>query len=89
MRPLNVSLDDETYALAKAKPNFSAWVRDALRSERNKREEWKKESQWWFCHSCNKSSLWPVKMKKNEVWCKNRACGGYDMELIEDDSKNA
>ena len=83
MRPLNVSLDDETYALAKSKPNFSAWVRDALRSERNKREEWKKESKWWYCNSCNKSSLWPAKMQKNEVWCKNKACGGYDMTEAE------
>lgn len=33
-----ISLDKETAALAAAKPNFSAWVRGQLRSERNKRE---------------------------------------------------
>jgi len=86
MRPLNVSLDDETYKLAKQKANFSAWVRDALRSERNKKEEWKKESRWWFCHACNKSSLWPSHLEKESIWCKNKACGSYDLELIEDDN---
>jgi len=85
MRPLNVSLDDETYALAKAKPNFSAWVRDALRSERNKQEEWKRESNWWYCERCNKSSMWPSHLTKKEVFCKNRMCGGYDLELIENE----
>jgi len=84
VRPLNVSLDDETYALAKAKPNFSAWVRDALRSERNKKEEWKKESKWWFCHKCNKSSMWPAHMTQKEIFCKNRICGHYDLELVEE-----
>lgn len=38
MTPINVSLDKATYKLAKAKPNFSQWVRDQLRSERNRRE---------------------------------------------------
>ena len=36
MTPVNVSLDAETYRLAKNKSNFSDWVRDQLRSERNK-----------------------------------------------------
>jgi hypothetical protein len=39
MRPINVSLDSVTWELAKAKPNFSQWVRDQLRSEDNKRKE--------------------------------------------------
>ena len=38
MRPINVTLDSVTWELAKEKPNFSAWVRDQLRSERNKTE---------------------------------------------------
>ena len=35
MRPITISLDSVTWELAKNKPNFSAWVRDQLRSERN------------------------------------------------------
>ena len=33
-----ISLDKETAELAKKKTNFSGWVRDQLRSERNKRK---------------------------------------------------
>lgn len=58
MRPLNVSLCDETYALAKQKANFSSWVRDQLRSERNQREAWKLDSEWWHCKKCTKVSQW-------------------------------
>jgi len=36
MRPINVTLDSVTWELAKQKPNFSDWVRNQLRSERNK-----------------------------------------------------
>lgn len=39
MRPINVTLDATTWELAKQKTNFSAWVRNQLRSERNRREE--------------------------------------------------
>ena len=35
-----ISLDKETSELAKKKTNFSGWVRDQLRSERNKREQY-------------------------------------------------
>jgi hypothetical protein len=38
MRPINVTLDSVTWELAKQKPNFSEWVRNQLRSERNKSE---------------------------------------------------
>ncbi len=31
-----ITLDSETWKLAENKTNFSAWVRDKLRSERNK-----------------------------------------------------
>ena len=37
MRPITISLDAETWEMAKDKTNFSQWVRDSLRSERNKR----------------------------------------------------
>jgi len=36
MRPITISLDSETWELAKQKPNFSEWIRNSLRSERNK-----------------------------------------------------
>ena len=39
MRPITISLDATTWELAKKKQNFSAWVRDQLRSERNKMGE--------------------------------------------------
>jgi len=35
MRPINVTFDSVTWELAKKKPNFSEWVRNQLRSERN------------------------------------------------------
>lgn len=35
MQPITISLDAETHRLAKEKTNFSSWVRDKLRSERN------------------------------------------------------
>ncbi len=38
MRPINVTLDSVTWELAKQKSNFSDWVRNQLRSERNKSE---------------------------------------------------
>lgn len=34
-----ITLDETTWELSLKKPNFSAWVRDKLRSERNKRSE--------------------------------------------------
>jgi len=49
MRPINVSLDATTWELAKKKPNFSQWVRDQLRSERNR-----SETQTKYCRYCNK-----------------------------------
>ena len=47
MRPINVTLDSVTWELAKQKPNFSSWVRDKLRSERNKSESF---PNW--CRAC-------------------------------------
>lgn len=39
MRPINVTLDSVTWELAKKKTNFSDWVRNQLRSERNRGDE--------------------------------------------------
>ena len=50
MRPINVTLDATTWELAKSKSNFSAWVRDQLRSERNKSENTMRK-----CTYCYKS----------------------------------
>jgi len=33
MRPINVTLDSQTWELAKQKKNFSEWVRNQLRKE--------------------------------------------------------
>ena len=38
MRQKLITLCPTTWELAAKKPNFSAWIRDMLRSERNKRE---------------------------------------------------
>ena len=35
MRPVTISLDQTTWELAQRKTNFSDWVRNKLRSERN------------------------------------------------------
>ena len=43
MKQKMITLDEETWKLAEKKPNFSEWVRNQLRSERNKRDN--KESQ--------------------------------------------
>lgn len=49
MRPVNVTLDSVTWEYAKQKTNFSAWVRNQLRSERNKREIHKIEETNKYC----------------------------------------
>lgn len=61
MRPINVTLDATTWELAKKKPNFSAWVRDQLRSERNKKEA---KSMW--CRACRAR---PV--KSGNAYCRD------------------
>jgi len=54
MRPINVSLDATTWELAKNKTNFSAWVRNQLRSERNKKEESKNAPSIWCVKGCGR-----------------------------------
>ena len=58
MRPINVTLDSVTWEYAKEKPNFSAWVRAQLRSERNKREAYKiKETNKYCVLGCGRPRL--------------------------------
>ena len=45
-----ITLDETTWELAIKKPNFSAWVRDQLRSERNKTQVRMK-----YCRYCGKN----------------------------------
>tara|TARA_Y100001938_G_scaffold138490_1_gene204079 strand:+ start:1563 stop:1820 length:258 start_codon:yes stop_codon:yes gene_type:complete len=75
MRPLNVSLDDETYALAKKKSNFSAWVRAQLRSEQLQRDAIYADMIQMKCSECETISLWPIDEKY--PFCRNtRYCAG-------------
>ena len=69
MRPITISLCSTTWELAKSKPNFSAWVRDQLRSERNKKPihvwkeckpcnvQFKATPNWDLCPQCGKSTV--------------------------------
>ena len=75
MRPLNVSLDDYTYKLAKKKTNFSAWVRDKLRSEQLQKEAIISDMIQLQCSECETISLWPEDEKY--PFCRNtRSCAG-------------
>lgn len=75
MRPLNVSLDDETYKWAKEKSNFSAWVRAQLRSERLQKEAIYADMVDYECTKCGMISKWPSDEKY--VFCRNgRTCVG-------------
>ena len=68
MRPVNVSLDATTWELAKRKSNFSEWVRNKLREERNK-----SELPWKYCKACDTS------MKTKMDYCVNKACPEHFM----------
>jgi hypothetical protein len=75
MRPINVSLDSVTWELAKQKPNFSQWVRDKLREERNQRQ-----LIWKYCEVCDKS------MQTTQDYCVNKSCDKFlehKLEVIE------
>jgi len=66
MRQKLITLDPTSWDLAAKKPNFSQWVRDMLRSERNKRETSVRRIDvecvmscgrmrldgWMFCRDC-------------------------------------
>ena len=84
MRPLNVSLDDYTYKLAKKKSNFSAWVRDKLREEKRHREAIYENMEVYKCLDCGSLSKWPADEKYK--FCRNsRSCvgNGTNLEAIE------
>ena len=69
MRPINVTLDSTTWEMAKAKPNFSEWIRKKLHEEYNKGQK-VITSAWRFCKNCgygNNSGL---------AWC--RKCDSKD-----------
>jgi len=51
MRPINVTLDSQTWELAKQKDNFSEWVRSKLRAEVQKNK--KKWSEDWEAGKCH------------------------------------
>lgn len=61
MRQKLITLDPTSWDLAAKKPNFSQWVRDQLRSERNKKEI---KSQW--CRACRGR---PV--RNGNAYCRN------------------
>ncbi len=73
MRPITISLDMEAWKLAKKKTNFSAWVRDMLRSERNK-----EETPWKYCYACDMS------MQTIMNCCPNKNCKEYLVAILED-----
>ncbi len=86
MRPLNVSLDDYTYKLAKKKSNFSAWVRAQLRSERLQKEAIYADMIEYECSKCGMVSKWPSDTKEKYAFCRNtRMCSGNG-EMVKVDS---
>ena len=73
MRPITISLCAETWKLAKKKTNFSSWVRDKLRSERNRME-----TPWKWCYACDMS------MQTKTDCCPNKKCREYMVAILED-----
>ena len=59
MRQKLITLDPVCWDLALKKPNFSAWVRDKLREERNKRDRHK--------HSCIKKDCFEPRY--DDIYC--------------------
>jgi len=55
MTPINVSLDDTTHEMAKAKTNFSEWIRDKLHEEYNKLQQ-TLPKPWNYCPRCYHSN---------------------------------
>jgi len=76
MRPINVSLDSVTWEYAKEKTNFSAWVRNQLRSERNKREAHKEAA------NNTKECLLQCGRPRfeNNLYCAYHVAQGHDQE---------
>ena len=68
MRPINVSLDATTWELAKKKTNFSEWVRNQLRSERNKTEVTMRRCTYCMKHFPKKDFYDHVCITVDEGW---------------------
>ena len=73
-----INLDQETWEEAIKKTNFSAWVRDQLRSERNKKQELEDKTPWKWCYACDKSQ------KTHSLVCKYKNCPEYFVAILED-----
>jgi hypothetical protein len=56
-RPKMVSLDDETYAWASTKDNFSGWVRAQIRRQIDNQRRYAGECPG--CHTYNEWRAWP------------------------------
>ena len=67
-----ITLDETTWELALLKSNFSAWVRDQLRSERNK-----SELTWKYCLVCDNS------MQTGSTVCMNSKCDKFLEQKLE------
>ena len=67
-----VSLDAETDKLARKKGNFSGWVRDQLRKERNNKTKVDK-----YCKICDTTQNTSGKM------CMNKMCKEYLLQELE------
>jgi hypothetical protein len=50
MRQKLITLDPTSFEIASKMPNFSAWVRDQLRSHRNKSQT--TLGEWRYCRHC-------------------------------------
>jgi hypothetical protein len=71
-RAINITLDDATYRMAKQIPNFSEWVRNQLRSQRNKLQTVDR-----YCKHCNTTQ------HGIHSYCVNKNCKEYLMCELE------
>jgi len=78
MRPINVTLDSGTWELAKEKTNFSEWVRDQLRSERNKKKALEDKTPWKWCYACDNSQ------KTHSLTCLVKNCKEVHVAILEE-----
>jgi len=66
MRPINVTLDSQTWEWAKKKTNFSQWVRNKLRLEQEMSDI--KRNDTWLIGKCHCGVL---KNRQAPSWCTN------------------
>ncbi len=62
-RAINITLDDATYRMAKEIPNFSEWVRNQLRSQRNKLQKIDR-----YCKHCDTTQCTSQSYCVNPKW---------------------